>query len=98
MATIDIVRTHSLGRAEARKAVDQIAADISSELQADLEWQGDSLSIERSGAKGRIDVEDASVRINIELGLLLSPLRGMIEQRVNAYLDRYLSSVGDGQT
>lgn len=89
MATIDIVRTHSLGIAGARKAVDRIAADISSKLQADTSWQGDSLAIKRSGANGRIDVEEEKVRVNIELGMMFSPMRGMIEQQINSYLDEY---------
>ncbi|HVK37836.1 MAG TPA: polyhydroxyalkanoic acid system family protein [Candidatus Kapabacteria bacterium] len=89
MATIDIVRTHSLGRAGARKAVDDMAADIASRLQADTTWQGDTLSFKRSGANGRIDVEEKKVRINIELGMLLSPMRGMIEQQINSYLDEH---------
>jgi putative polyhydroxyalkanoate system protein len=89
MATIDIVRSHTLGRAGARKAVDRIAADISSKLQADTTWQGDSLAIKRSGANGRIDVEEKKVHVKIELGMMFSPMRGMIEQQINSYLDEY---------
>lgn len=89
MATIDIVRSHTLGRAEARKAVDRMAGEISSKLQADVTWQGDTLTFKRSGANGTIDVDDKKVRINIELGMMFSPMRGMIEQQVNSYLDEF---------
>jgi putative polyhydroxyalkanoate system protein len=89
MARIDIVRTHTIGREKARKAVDRIAADIASKLQADTRWQGDTLEFNRSGAKGRIDVEDDRVHVNVELGLMLSPMRGVVEQQINSYLDQY---------
>jgi putative polyhydroxyalkanoate system protein len=89
MATIDIVRSHGLGRDKARAAVERIAHEISSKLQADTQWEGDSLAFSRSGANGRIDVEDHKVRVNVDLGLMLSPMRGMIEQQINSYLDEY---------
>jgi putative polyhydroxyalkanoate system protein len=90
MATIDIVRSHKLGRAEARKAVNKLAAEISKKLDAKTRWEGDTLEFNRSGAKGTIDVDDKKLRINVELGLMLSAMRGMIEKEINSYLDQYL--------
>ncbi|MBC8145242.1 MAG: polyhydroxyalkanoic acid system family protein [bacterium] len=89
MPTIDIVRSHKLGRAEARKAVTKLAADIAKKLDAKTSWEGDTLEFKRSGAKGSIDVEEKKVRVNVELGLLLTPMRGMIEKEINSYLDQY---------
>ena len=89
MATINIVRSHSLGRDKARAAVENLANDISNKLQATTEWQGDTLTFSRSGAKGRIDVEESKVKVNVELGMMLSPMRGMVEQQINSYLDQH---------
>lgn len=89
MATIDIVRTHKLGRAEARNAVEKMAADIKSKLDASTRWEGDTLEFKRSGANGRIEVEERKVHVNVELGMMLTPMRGMIEQQINTYLDQY---------
>jgi putative polyhydroxyalkanoate system protein len=92
MASINIVRSHKLGRAKARTAVDRMAADISKKLQATTAWQGDSLEFSRSGARGRIDVEEDKVRVNVDLGMMLSPMRGMIEQQINSYLDEHFQA------
>ena len=87
MAKIEIVRSHKLGAGEARKAVDKMAADISRKLDAKTAWRGDTLEFKRSGATGTIDVEESKVRINVDLGLMLTPMRGVIEQQINSYLD-----------
>ena len=90
MARINIVRSHTLGRAGARKAIDRLASDLSSKLQAETRWTGDTLAFNRSGAKGRIDVDDTKVHVDVDLGLMLTPMRGMIEQQINSYLDENL--------
>lgn len=90
MGKIEIVRSHKLGVADARKAVHQLAEDISTKLDAKTNWKGDTLVFKRSGANGTIEVEDTTVKVKVDLGLMLTPMKGMIEQQINSYLDEHL--------
>jgi putative polyhydroxyalkanoate system protein len=88
MATISIHRNHTMGKEELRSAVERLAADLHSRMQASYQWQGDSLYFERSGANGQIDVGDSDLDISIELGFPFSAMKGMVETQINNYLDQ----------
>jgi putative polyhydroxyalkanoate system protein len=90
MSKIHIHRTHTLGKVGARREVEEIAKQLKERLQADYHWHGDQLHFERSGAEGRIEVGEDDVDVNIELGLMLSPMKGMIQKQVEEYLDARL--------
>ncbi len=90
MATIDIQRTHSLGKDKARAAAELVAERLKEKIDATYRWDGDDLRFERSGAKGRIHVTDSTVRLEIDLSLVLRPLKGKIEEKAHKYLDEYL--------
>lgn len=87
MATIDITRKHSIGKDKAREAAEGIAKRLESKLDIKYRWAGDDLKFERSGAKGNIHVTDDEVRVAIDLGMMLRPMKGKIEQKVHQYLD-----------
>ncbi len=82
MAKIHIKRQHNLSREEVRTRVDAMVEDLETRLEAECAWKGDSLRFERKGASGSIDVGDGFVEINIELGMLLSPMKKKIEQTI----------------
>ena len=82
MAKIHIKQAHALPREEARARVEEIARDLREQLDADYTWEGDSLRFKRSGASGSIDVSDDQIELNVTLGMLLSPLKGKIEDTV----------------
>ncbi|MDB5035865.1 MAG: polyhydroxyalkanoic acid synthase [Chlorobi bacterium] len=90
MGSIHIRRNHTLGKAEARKAVEDIGRQLKQRLQVDYHWNGDRLQFSRPGAEGTIDVEDTLVAIDIELGLVLSAFKGPVESQIHAYLDQSL--------
>jgi putative polyhydroxyalkanoate system protein len=90
MATIDIKRSHSIGKDKARTAAEAVAQRLKDKIDATYRWEGDDLKFERSGAKGRIAVSDTEVRVEVELGMLLRPIKGKIEDKVHQYLDEYL--------
>ena len=90
MATIDITRTHALGKERAREVAELVAERLKDKISATYHWVGDDLRFERSGAKGRIAVTATEVRIEIDLSMILRPLKGKIESKANQYLDEYL--------
>src|SRR5437762_3545419 len=90
MATINIHRQHTLGKEGARHAVERVAQQLRNRLQTAYHWDGDSLIFSRSGADGRIEVDDREIAINIKLGLMLSPMKGIVEDQIERYLDQNL--------
>ncbi len=95
MNNIQIKRQHNLGREQARERVDEIAETLRNELMAECTWKDDSLCFERIGATGTIDVSNDHVELNIQLEMLLIPLKGTIE---NAILKRIDEVFGDIST
>jgi putative polyhydroxyalkanoate system protein len=91
MASIKIKRKHSLSHAEVVKAVQNLADELSEKLDADYEWEGDNLTFKRSGASGKVSVGKQDLEVDIKLSMLLTPLKGKIEQTVNDYLDENLA-------
>jgi hypothetical protein len=47
------------------------------------------IEFERSGAKGRLCIESERVIAEISLGMLLKPMRGVIENKIDEYFRRY---------
>jgi putative polyhydroxyalkanoate system protein len=91
MPRIDIRRPHQLSIAEARVVVDKVAARMREKFGMEGKWQGDSLEFSRSGANGTITVGENSIQVVVELGMMLSPLRGMIEQEIRRKLDEHFA-------
>ena len=90
MAVIKVERQHELGAAKARTAVEKVAKKLQKDLDAEYHWEGSTLQFSRSGAKGHIDVGEEDVRIEIKLGMLLSPLKGKIEKTIEQEIDQHL--------
>lgn len=91
MAKINIKRRHTLGRDLARQRVEAVANNLQDKLHATWSWKGDSLCFERSGASGSVEVGDDFVEFNIKLSMLLSPLKGTIEDTIKQQVDEALS-------
>jgi len=93
MATkIHVVRSHSLGKEKAHQVALKIAERMKDKAQVNYRVQGDVIVIERSGVKGQLHIRETEVEVDIELGLMMRPMKGMIETKVTEYFDRYLAS------
>jgi putative polyhydroxyalkanoate system protein len=86
MPTIDIQQPHQLPLAEARAKVDHVASRMREKFDMDSRWDGDTLRFSRSGVKGSIAVGTDAVTVHAELGMMLSPLKGMVEQEIRRKL------------
>lgn len=87
MATIDITRKHSAGKDKAREVAESIAERLKDKIGITYRWAGDDLNFERTGAKGTIHVADDSVRVEVDLKMMLRPMKGKIEGKIHQYLD-----------
>jgi putative polyhydroxyalkanoate system protein len=91
MPRIDIEREHHLDTAAARDVVDKVAAAMQEKFGLSHQWRGDVLHFSGTGVTGSIAVSAQAVHVAAQLGLLLSPLKGRIEQDIRQRLDRYFA-------
>lgn len=80
-----------LGREAAREKAERLAERLASEYDVRYRWNGDTLEFKRSGADGSIAVGEDTVRVELKLGLLLSPMGGMIQREIEQVLDKSLA-------
>lgn len=91
MPKIDIRRPHQLSIEEARAVVDKVAARMQEKFGMQGRWQGDTLQFSRSGVSGTIAVGSDAIEVKAELGMMLSPLKGMVEQEIRRKLDEHFA-------
>ena len=89
MPKIDIRRPHNLPLDQARAVVEKVATRMREKFDMQSQWEGDTLRFSRSGVSGAIAVAPQAVHVTAELGLRLSPLKGMVEQEIRRKLDEY---------
>lgn len=86
MANIDIRHPHTLGPAQARKAVQEVAEKLAERFGMDYGWDGDSMSFSRGGVDGHINLEPNQLHVTAQLGFLLGAMKGTIEQEIRRVL------------
>jgi len=89
MADIRVERRHTIGKQAALAAALRVAERMQEKAQVKYRADGDVIEFERSGAKGRIVVAEETVTAEVTLGLLLKPMRGFIEEKIDDYFSRY---------
>ena len=89
MATIDLSRSHALGKVEARRQADQLAEELAGQFDFDHAWEGDVMHFERPGVNGTIEVRDSSIRVCADLSLFLFALKPSIEEEINRYFEKH---------
>lgn len=95
MATIDVHRTHTLSKDEARRRAEDLAKSMQQKLDLEWRWEGDRILFEAprgaaKGTKGSVHVTEKDVRVQIDLPLLLRMLKGTVESKVNEKLSQFL--------
>lgn len=88
MASIDIRHPHTLGAADARAAVERVAARMQEKFGIQHAWNGNALDFSGSGASGRVTLGTGAVHLNMKLGFPVSMFRGSIESAIHDYLER----------
>jgi len=91
MATIVVRRQHDLGLAKAKRLAKSIAGRLREDYGGSFGWKGNVLHFKRRGASGSIAVTKDDLKVQVELGLLLRPLRSRIEREIIAFCDQHFS-------
>jgi len=95
MATIDVRRSHSLPKEEAKKRAEDLAKSMQQRFDLDWHWEGDRILFDAprgaaKGTKGSVAVGDKDVHVEIDLPFLLRMLKGTVEAKVNEKLTQLL--------
>jgi putative polyhydroxyalkanoate system protein len=93
MASIDIKRSHSLGKDAARQKAEELARNLESRMGIQWRWEGDAIQFDApsgaaKGTKGHVHVSDSEVRVTVELPMMLRMMKGMIEGKVKEKLEQ----------
>jgi len=88
MAIISIVRKHTLTHKKAKDAAEKIARDLQKRFALDYDWDGDDVVFERPGISGRMRVAKDTIKLEAQLGFLLSALKPTIEKEIHAQFDK----------
>ena len=91
MSTIHLKHTHALTQEQTRERVEEIAKDLNREYKIDYSWDGNRMQFRRKGASGSILLGEGFIELDIKLGMLLTPLKGKIEDTIRRDIDAKLT-------
>ena len=86
MSRIDIRHAHSLPKAKARKAIEDVAKKLAEKFDMAYGWEGDTLSFSRSGVDGHIALEPKGLHVHAKLGFLTAMFKDPIENEIRRVL------------
>jgi putative polyhydroxyalkanoate system protein len=92
MATIDIRRSHTLEKDEAKKRAEELARSMEQKLGIRWHWEGDRIRFDApsgtaKGATGAVSVDLTQVRVEVDLPFLLRAFKGTVEGKIVEKLD-----------
>ncbi len=91
MPKVIVSKKHNLSVGEAKKKVDIFADSIQKKYNITGEWSGDRYNFKRTGASGFVRVTEGKIAIEVDLSLMLAPLKSKVEDRVRQTLDKELA-------
>jgi putative polyhydroxyalkanoate system protein len=89
MAAINIEKKHALSHKKAKECAEKVANDLNARFALDYAWKGDRIEFSRPGLSGALRVGKNAVRLDCELGFMLSLLKPKIEAEVHKQFDKY---------
>jgi putative polyhydroxyalkanoate system protein len=93
MSEIVVQRHHNLRLAGAKRLAEKMARQLQKQYGGAYQWRGDTLHFQRTGASGHVVVGKADFEIRLQIGLLLTPLRSLIEREILAFCDANFGQV-----
>ena len=92
MPKFDLEIPHNLDLPEVRSRLDRARGKLEADYGAKCSWDGeDKLVVARKGLQAVVNVEPTRLRIDVELGLLLSALSGSIRTGITRQLTELLA-------
>ena len=89
MPKINISRNHALPPAVLKQRLVDLGEKLQAKYQAKTSWEGDkTMNVKGPGVEGKLSIGDNKVDVNLDLGFLLSPMKGKIEEALTKELER----------
>ncbi len=88
MPVVKVKRQLNMTTEQVKNVADKIADKLQQEYGVQFAWSGDSAVISGSGLKGRCNVSEECIEIELNLGFLLTPFALRIEKAINNYFDK----------
>jgi putative polyhydroxyalkanoate system protein len=83
MGTLSIAKKHHLSHKKAKEAAQKVADELRGRFDLRYQWRGDCIEFERPGLNGELHVGATDVRLDCELGFLLTALKPVLEAEIN---------------
>ncbi|HXZ49092.1 MAG TPA: polyhydroxyalkanoic acid system family protein [Usitatibacter sp.] len=96
MADIEVYRVHDLGLTAARRAAEQMAADLGRKFDLRGKWQGNVLRFERPGVAGTLAITERDLHLSVSLGFLLKAMKSSVERSVMHEINTLFAPPGKG--
>ena len=88
MATMSIAKKHRLSHKKAMEAAQKVADDLKKRFDLNYAWRGNEIEFDRPGLSGTMHVGKDEVRLDCELGILLSFLRPKLESEIDKEFEK----------
>ena len=92
MSRIRIEREHHLSSEESKRIISQLEPLLRDKLGVQSSWQGTTLTLEGKGFTGRAELSDRYLCLEVKLGMLLRPIKGTIQAKVEEKLDEAIAN------
>jgi putative polyhydroxyalkanoate system protein len=90
MPRISVERAHDLGREVAKQKAEVLVQKLADKYSIKPEWSGDTVKLSGSGVSGTVSVLDDLIKVEVEIGLLMSAFSGTIKGEIEKALDKAL--------
>ena len=89
MAEISMRRAHGFDDPiDVRSRIEGLAEKVADRLGGEWRWDGDDAVCEARGAEARVGYDAETVSIEVSLPLMLRPLAGKLESKIDEYYER----------
>jgi putative polyhydroxyalkanoate system protein len=82
MSDIFIIQPHQFQQQEIPPLLEKLALRLEQKIEAQCKVEDKQLRFSRSGAKGKVLVDEENLVIEVQLGLMLKAMKPMIEQQI----------------
>jgi len=83
MSKLSITKKHRLSQPKAKAAAQKVAEDLQERFGLSYAGRGNAIEFERTGLSGKMQVGKNEVRLDCELGILLSLLKPKLEAEID---------------
>ena len=90
MAQISMRRSHDfVDPQDVRSRIEGLAEKVADRLGGSWCWEGNEAVCRARGAEARVGFDEDQISIDVKLPLVLRPLRGKLEAKIEEYYERY---------